>query len=430
MAASTPAAVDYGKPMRKMSKSLSLGFVLALICLPPLHAQPPHKKPANPDPVPTQTPADSNPAADSAPASQAPDKVTNLPPLHAQTTTSAPSDTNATATPARAGQAPDEMTKKISDLVHAGKYAEAQQLTTGLLVAYPDDQRLIKAKALLEKLLATSPNETANGSQSTNNAAPAQPAATTSAEQLKGMDKLDYSALIELAREAQQTTDPSQQNTLLRQFMEGSGKFLRKHPNEMLLWQLRAASAISLNAPRAGYEAGRKLLEAGAADSNDPNLQRLIAQLKNKGWLDRQQAEQLEVSIRNEQTRAWASAEAARLRAEDLMYTFPTRHMRTLNWGYGHLTIAENDFVYDGSDGHIQFSKNEIREITVNGGVGGLKFILKDRKTFVFVVITEASVANQKGPEALSVTGIGNAVAARWRFVASADSKTLRPPAP
>jgi len=49
------------------------------------------------------------------------------------------------------------------------------------------------------------------------------------------------------------------------------------------------------------------------------------------------------------------------------MYTFPARHMRSFSWGYGHLTITENDLVYDGSDGHIQFSKSEIREITVNG---------------------------------------------------------------
>ena len=373
--------------MKKSSKSLILGLLLALICLPPLRAQ----------------------------------------------TTTAPADSNATAaSPASSGQAPDDVTNKITELVHDGKYAEAQGLTTGLLLAYPGDQRLIKAKALLEKLLAPAPstNGTANNSQSTNNAASVQPAASPNPVQLTGMDKVDYDALIELAREAQQTTDLSQQNTLLRQFMEGSGKFLQKHPNEMLLWQLRAASAISLNAPRAGYQAGQKLLEAGAADSNDLNLQRLLAQLKNKGWLDKQQAEQLEVSIRNEQTRAWASAEAARLRAEDVIYTFPTRHMRAFNWGYGHLTIAENDFVYDGSDGHIQFSKSEIREITVNGGMGGLKFILKDRKAYVFVVITEVSVANQKGVEALSVTGIGNAVTARWRFVATADNKTLKPPLP
>jgi len=59
-----------------------------------------------------------------------------------------------------------------------------------------------------------------------------------------------------------------------------------------LLWQLRAASAISLDDPMAGYEAGQTLLGAGAADSDDPNLQRLLGQLKNKGWLDKQGAEE------------------------------------------------------------------------------------------------------------------------------------------
>src|SRR5450755_1058829 len=77
-------------------------------------------------------------------------------PLHAQTVSNAPADVSATAantTPAN--QAPDDVAKKITDLVHAGKYAEAQQLTTGLLSAYPDDERLIKAKALIEKMLAS-----------------------------------------------------------------------------------------------------------------------------------------------------------------------------------------------------------------------------------------------------------------------------------
>jgi hypothetical protein len=41
----------------------------------------------------------------------------------------------------------------------------------------------------------------------------------------------------------------------------------------------------------AGYDAGQKLLAAGAADRSDLNLQQLLAQLKNKGWLDRQTAE-------------------------------------------------------------------------------------------------------------------------------------------
>jgi hypothetical protein len=367
--------------MNKISKSFILVFALALISLPPLHAHP---------------------------------LIFN-----AQAASQAPT-----------AQAPDDMTNKITALVSAGKYAEAQRLTTGLLVVYPDDQRLIKAKALIEKWLASPALAVPapGSSQSTNNASQAE--VSSNAEQLTGMDKVDYSALIELAREAQQTTDLSQQDILLRKFMEDSGKFLQKHPNEMLLWQLRAASAISLNAPKEGYQAGQKLLSAGAAESSDSSLQRLLGQLKNKGWLDKQEAERLQVVAENERQQAWSRAEAVRIKAEDIKYTFPARHMHLASWGYGHLTISENDLVYDGSDGHIQLSKGEIREITANGGWGGLKFILKDRKVFVFVIITEDAVTNQHYEQWLSPTGVGNAVVARWRFVLADNNKALKPPTP
>ena len=74
--------------------------------------------------------------------------------------------------------------------------------------------------------------------------------------------------------------------------------FLQKHPDQMLLWQLRVQSAISLNEPMAGYEAGQKLIAAGAADSDEPALQQLLGALKNKGWLDKQGAEEAQEYIR------------------------------------------------------------------------------------------------------------------------------------
>ncbi len=191
------------------------------------------------------------------------------------------------------GQAPDEMTQKITDLVHAGRYAEAQQLTTGLLIAFPNDQRLIKAKALLDKSLATAGATTATpgGNPAMSNETSTQPAANEKGGLLTGMDKVDYNALIQRAREAQQTTDLAEQKVLLKQFMDDSSQFLKKYPQQMLLWQLRTASAFSLDDITAGYEAGQKLLAMGAADSNDSNLQQLLAQLKNKGWLDKEEVE-------------------------------------------------------------------------------------------------------------------------------------------
>jgi hypothetical protein len=206
-----------------------------------------------------------------------------LPSLHAQTATNVPADTNiVVANPIPAGQAPDEVMKKLSGLVHAGKYVEAQQLTAGLLLAYPDDQRLIKGKALFDEFLAA---------QSATNTVPAPQPTNMPAEQVTGMDKVEYNSLIELGREAQQTTDPDQQKKLLQQFMDESLTFLEKHPRNMLLWQLRGAAAIFLNNPLAGYEAGHNLLALGAADSDDPKLQQIIAKLKIKGWLDFSAAE-------------------------------------------------------------------------------------------------------------------------------------------
>ena len=53
--------------------------------------------------------------------------------LHAQTATSAPAGANMKAeSSTTTGQAPDEMTKKLTDLVHAGKYAEAEKLTEAI----------------------------------------------------------------------------------------------------------------------------------------------------------------------------------------------------------------------------------------------------------------------------------------------------------
>jgi hypothetical protein len=100
--------------MKKMSQSFIPGVVLALICVPQLLAQ-----------TPGGAPADTNPAV------------------------------NATET----GQAPNDVMKKLSELVRAGKYTEAQQLTAALLLAFPDDHRLIKAKELLDKALVTAENK-------------------------------------------------------------------------------------------------------------------------------------------------------------------------------------------------------------------------------------------------------------------------------
>ncbi len=64
-----------------------------------------------------------------------------LSPLQAQTARNTPAASANAAPPDRtatsAGQAPEDVLARLSGLIHTGKYAEAQQLTAGLLLAYP-----------------------------------------------------------------------------------------------------------------------------------------------------------------------------------------------------------------------------------------------------------------------------------------------------
>jgi hypothetical protein len=242
------------------------GLILALSCM-ALHGQALPKPSAPPQ---TDAPASSDNATIS------------------DTAVESPSETASTSV--MEGHAPDEMTKRISDLVHAGEYAEAQKLTDGLLTVYPNDQRLIKAKTLIEKWIAL-PAPVAPPHYNTQLEVLAM---NSAAAPFTGMDKVDYDALILLGRQAQQATDLSEQNKLMGQFMSQSTAFLRKHPDQMLLWQLRATVALVANLPVAGYEAGQMLLGAGVTDSTDPTSRRLLAQLKNKGFLDTQVMEKVE----------------------------------------------------------------------------------------------------------------------------------------
>jgi hypothetical protein len=339
-------------------------------------------------------------------------------PLYAQTDTAA---VNVAAAPV---QAPDDMTRKITDLVNAGKYAEAQQLTTGLLVAYPDDQRLIKAKALIEKLL-----KPGSSAKTEPESQPAHPAAYNG-EEFTGMDKIDYNALIELAREAQQTTDLTEQTKLLNQFMDQSNLFLEKHSDQTLLWQLRAASAISLNQPMAGYTSGEKLIGAGAANSNDANLQRLLGQLRNKGWLDRQNAEELQRNV----DKAREQEQEAEERVQN---TFPVVHAKVgfgaNGYGYGHLVINKDSAIYEGTDAKVHLAMSEIREVKVacNVDACGMYFVPKRGKNFFFLPVTEEGVTNRTGKGQIfhKPAVLGNAVVRRWGFV-SINDKTLGPPPP
>jgi len=394
-----------------MKKGMVLGFALAVIFLSPRCAQAAAQKKAV---VPAATDTTTAAPAQGDQTSTEPTPVTQAP-VEQAPSDAAPAQGGASAD---AGQAPDAATKKISELVHAGKYADAQQLTTGLLLAYPNDQRLIRAQALIAKLIA-------GGGSAANNSQPAPSTADTSAEQLTGMDKVDYNALIELARQAQGSTDLDEQNRLLQQFMEESNTFLVKHPEQMLLWQLRAASAISMNEPMNGYRAGTKLIAMGAADSNDPNLQQLLAKLQLLGWLDSYKVQELQYEVDVEQKKQAETDASAK-------NTFAVVHLDGLHYEYGHLTINPDEAIYVGTDETAHIARSNIRDVSVacNTDGCGMYFTQKAGRRFYFLAVTEDAVTNKstKGPVFRPPSVIGNAVVARWKFVASGkNNKTLSP---
>jgi TPR repeat protein len=241
------------------------------------------------------------------------------------------------------------------------------------------------------------------------------------AEPLTSMEKVDYNALIELGREAQQTTDAEEQKKLLHQFMDKSSLFLWKHWHETLLWELRAAAAISLETPFLGFQAGQELLAAGAADSSDPHPQQLLSQLSLKGWLDKQGAE----DAQNKITKAAADTERAQ-------YTFPAAHADGFHYGYGHIEINGEGAVYVGSDQTIHLLRSDMREVKAScaSWVCGLYFTPKSGRKYFIVPVTEDAVSSRQMQKNLlqPASVLGNAVVSKWKFVASADNKTLTPP--
>lgn len=311
--------------------------------------------------------------------------------------------------------APDDVTRKISELVHAGKYAEARQLTLGLLAVYPGDQRLVKTKELLDKLIAS------GGAAAGQNT---QPASTPQPPALNGMDKVEFNSLIELARQAQASKDLNEQTHLMEDFLVKSVPFVRAHPEQLTIWQLRAAVAIILNQPAAGNQAGKKMLDLGAADHGDAAAQEVLAKLKLMGWLDDDKVPAL-------QQAADADRAKKQEQAERTKYTFGVAHVNGLHYEYGHITLNADSLDYTGTDGKEHLLRSNVKEIkpTANADSWGLWFLTEKGRNFYFLPITEQGVADQtgKGKIFLPIGPMWHGIMTRWGFVVEGNNKRLVP---
>jgi hypothetical protein len=200
----------------------------------------------------------------------------------------------------------------------------------------------------------------------------------------------------------------------------------------MLLWQLRAAAAIGMVQPMAGFEAGQKLLAAGAMDSNDPALQQLLAKLKLMGWMDREKAKDLQFKADEARRQQAETAERDRQNAERARYTFPAAHSSGMHYEYGHITIDDDGAVYVGSDQTIHLLRTDMREVRAYciSWVCGLYFTPKSGRKYFIVAVTEDAVTSRQMQTASVIrppSVLGNAVVSKWKFV-TVDNKRLTPP--
>lgn len=137
---------------------------------------------------------------------------------------------------------------------------------------------------------------------------------TTSRSELTPLDGLDLEAL-ELF--AQWLTSPdvtaTPKESDLDAFMARSRTFLRRRPDELRPWLLRARIALRTDRVAEGIEAAENLKRLGAVASSDERTRRMMLALNLKGWL------QTDAPPNTELSRALAAAELGEPKAQALL---------------------------------------------------------------------------------------------------------------
>lgn len=85
--------------------------------------------------------------------------------------------------------------------------------------------------------------------------------------------------------DADKATTATERNRLLNEFLDQSSPFVKEHPDQINIWVLRAVAALEVNKTGAGSTAGRRLIALGQ-DRSDQKIQKVLAMLERKGWLN------------------------------------------------------------------------------------------------------------------------------------------------
>jgi hypothetical protein len=95
----------------------------------------------------------------------------------------------------------------------------------------------------------------------------------------------EYRRLLAIATRAARTKDATERKDQFGNFLYDSRIYLHDHPEATRLWVMRAAASLQLNKPATGAEAARAILNFPPAYRDDPQVQKLIALIRQRGWL-------------------------------------------------------------------------------------------------------------------------------------------------
>jgi len=107
----------------------------------------------------------------------------------------------------------------------------------------------------------------------------------TKSQAITAAEMAKYDHCVTLAAQASKSTVPDERGVLYVNFLNESGAFLKDHPDATHLWVMRGATALALNKPDVGWEAGHNLLAMPAKEREEPHIQKLLTILGSKGWL-------------------------------------------------------------------------------------------------------------------------------------------------
>lgn len=92
--------------------------------------------------------------------------------------------------------------------------------------------------------------------------------------------------LMLVMEDAEKAGDLSSRQRLLREFLDQSATYVKDFPDDGKVWILRAQTCVELERADDGILAARALEGLGLANSTDPKIARIVANLDRKGWFN------------------------------------------------------------------------------------------------------------------------------------------------